>query len=90
MGRRRLIIDCEQLALAWINVRSRRSSQDRAFWYRFPAAMSSLAADPQDKRWREQSLRGFRPSNTICHVSSVVLWTLGFLDILASWRRPQA
>jgi hypothetical protein len=40
MGRRRLIIDCEQLALAWINGRSRRSFQDRAVWYRFPAAMS--------------------------------------------------
>jgi hypothetical protein len=24
------------------------------------------------------------------HFSSGVLWTLGFLDILASWRRPQA
>jgi hypothetical protein len=32
----------------------------------------------------------FRPSNTICHFSSAVLWTFGFLGILASWRRPQA
>ena len=32
----------------------------------------------------------FRISNTICHFSSGVLWTLGFLDTLASWRWPQA
>jgi hypothetical protein len=31
-----------------------------------------------------------KPSTTICHFASGVLWTLSFLDMPASWERPHA
>jgi (p)ppGpp synthase/HD superfamily hydrolase len=75
--------------------RQRRKDAEASPYINHPIAVATVLASEGDVSDEPTLLAAVlhdtvEDSNTICHFSSGVLWTLGFLDILASWRRPQA